>query len=119
MKKWYEKDWGIILLCVMFFPVGLYLVWKKSDWTKRNKVIATLSVIVLAAVGNLSDKSKHSSSTFSDTSSHYSSGTSKCGYCGKEYDKKDGWSTVMRIVQPSPNGSYCSRKCANDFIRSL
>lgn len=42
-QKWFEKDWGIIFLCgvffPVFFPVGLYLVWKKSDWTKNNMII--------------------------------------------------------------------------------
>ena len=30
MKKWYERDGEIILILVLFFPIGLYLVWNKS-----------------------------------------------------------------------------------------
>jgi len=113
-KKWYEKDKGIILLLIFFFPVGLYLVWKKSDWTKRNKVFATVCVALMVGYAQtLPPPPAYSSSN----SSH--SHTKSCGYCGKSYNAKNGWSSVMRIVQQSPQGSYCSRKCATDFLRSM
>ena len=62
-KKWYQKDWGIILLCVLFFPVGLYLVWKKSEWSKRNKIIATVCVILL--IGFSQTQTSPSSTSYS------------------------------------------------------
>ena len=117
MKKWYQKDQGIILLCVFFFPVGLYLVWKKSDWTKKNKVITTVFVIILIVVSQLSDQSTSTYSSTTGSNSTYSSGKSTCAYCSKTYNTKDGWSTVARVIQQSPNGVYCSRKCAVDRWR--
>ncbi len=36
-KPWYEKDFGIILLFIFFWPVGLYLMWKYSEWSTPVK----------------------------------------------------------------------------------
>jgi len=36
-KKWYQKTGGIIALLVLFFPVGLYLMWKHASWNKTVK----------------------------------------------------------------------------------
>lgn len=38
-KKMYEKSWFVILMLVLFFPVGLYLMWKYTEWKKFIKVI--------------------------------------------------------------------------------
>lgn len=46
MKKWYEKTWLIILLLIIFFPVGLFLMWR-SNWNK----IAKISVSIFFAIG--------------------------------------------------------------------
>jgi len=40
-KKWYQKTGGIIVLLVLFFPVGLYLMWKHTSWNKTVKWIVT------------------------------------------------------------------------------
>ncbi|MGY8968809.1 MAG: hypothetical protein ACKVHT_09950 [Flavobacteriales bacterium] len=43
MKKWYERDGEIILILVLFFPIGLYLVWNKSDWSKKYKISSIIN----------------------------------------------------------------------------
>ena len=43
MKKWYERDGEIILILVLFFPIGLYLVWNKSDWSKKYKTSSIIN----------------------------------------------------------------------------
>jgi len=40
-KKWYQKDSGIVLLLIFFFPVGIYLMWKHAKWSKTAKWIVT------------------------------------------------------------------------------
>lgn len=40
-NKWYQKTWGIIALLILFFPVGLYLMWKHASWNKTAKWIVT------------------------------------------------------------------------------
>ena len=81
-KKWYQKDWGIITLLIFFFPVGLYLVWKKSDWSKKNKVIATICIIVLIGLGqtDLGQTSYSSNNSSNNSSSIFG-----------RYDDFSGW----------------------------
>lgn len=57
MKKLY-MDLGVIALLVFLSPVGLYVMFKKSGWSKRAKTIATIIVcaftlIIIAALANL------------------------------------------------------------------
>ena len=30
--KLYEKNWFVVLMLILFFPVGLYLMWKHTKW---------------------------------------------------------------------------------------
>ena len=57
--KIYEKNWFIILMLVLFFPVGLFLMWKNAKWHKTVKII--ISVLFAAAVifSNGSEESKN------------------------------------------------------------
>ena len=54
-----EKNWFIILMLVLFFPVGLFLMWKNAKWNKTVKII--ISVLFAAAVifSNGSEESKN------------------------------------------------------------
>ncbi len=64
-NAWYEKTWLVILLCVIFFPVGLYALWKNSTIRKGWKIGVTV-IIVLIVIANLGDKD--SSKTSADQS---------------------------------------------------
>jgi len=44
----------VILLLFLFFPVGLYLMWAKTNWSKVAKIIVTV-VIALVAVASLAE----------------------------------------------------------------
>lgn len=35
---WYKQTWGIILMLCLFFPVGIYLMFKYSKWNKDVKI---------------------------------------------------------------------------------
>lgn len=41
----------IWVLLIIFFPVGLYLVWAKSNWSKKKKIIVTVIIAILALIG--------------------------------------------------------------------
>ena len=43
MKKWYQSAWIIIFALLIFFPVGLYLLWKYSGWKKSTKIAAIVA----------------------------------------------------------------------------
>ena len=56
-KKIYEKSWFIILLLIVFFPVGLFLMWKYTDWGKGVKwtVTGILAILVVANMAVIGD----------------------------------------------------------------
>jgi len=113
--EWYQKKNGIIIVLILFFPVGLYLMWKHSDWSKKTKLIIT-TIFFIALIVPKGEQNTSFQNTNSSTKVY---GNSSCGYCSKSYKTKDGWSSVMRVIQPSSQGRYCSRKCATEFLKSL
>ena len=55
---WYKRTWGIILMLIVFFPIGLYLLWRYSKWNTTVKGVVTgiVSLFVIAAMaGNGND----------------------------------------------------------------
>ena len=46
-RKWYQTELGIIALLLFFFPVGLYLMWKYSFWTKKTRTYITVILAIL------------------------------------------------------------------------
>lgn len=63
-NAWYEKTWLVVILCIIFFPVGLYALWKNSSISKGWKigVTALISIIVLANLGGNDKKTANSTS---------------------------------------------------------
>lgn len=37
-KKWYQRTGGVILLLLLCFPIGIYVMWKYADWKKGIKI---------------------------------------------------------------------------------
>jgi hypothetical protein len=62
--KWYQKPIFVIILLIVFFPLGLYLMWKNELWTKQTRWIVTgvLALVVIANAG----KNKNGGSNNSD-----------------------------------------------------
>lgn len=40
-SKWYQKTPGIVLLIILFFPIGLFLMWRHATWSTMTKAIIT------------------------------------------------------------------------------
>lgn len=59
--KWYQSDWASILFLFLFFPVGLYLMWKFTTWNKVVKWIIT-GFFGLMILGSVAGGSKTSTS---------------------------------------------------------
>ena len=57
--KIYEKNWFIILMLVLFFPVGLFLMWKNAKWHKTVKIIISVLFAVMVIFSNGNEKSKN------------------------------------------------------------
>ena len=45
-KKWYEQTFWIIFFLVLFWPVGLVLMWR-SDWHVAVKIAVTVVLAVM------------------------------------------------------------------------
>ncbi|MCF0144832.1 MAG: hypothetical protein HUJ79_07065 [Firmicutes bacterium] len=43
-----EKTWFIILLLIIFWPVGLFLMWKNARWNKILKIVITIIIVIFA-----------------------------------------------------------------------
>lgn len=56
---WYENKAAVILWLVLFFPVGLYGIWKSSQFSDKTKWIVTGCLGVLIVIAGLSDDKKH------------------------------------------------------------
>jgi len=46
-KKWYDKAWLVLLLCLIFFPVGLFALWKGKSMNMFWKIVITAVIIVV------------------------------------------------------------------------
>lgn len=55
-KKWYQNEALIILLLLLFFPVGLFLMWKHTNWSPKTKWIVTGVVVVFLLVGSVNQE---------------------------------------------------------------
>jgi hypothetical protein len=64
---WYEKKWMVVLWCILFFPVGLYALWKNSSISKGWKVGVTIlfALIIIANIGGKKESEATSSSSSS------------------------------------------------------
>lgn len=62
-KKWYQKTWAIVLLLVFFFPVGLFLMWKFTNWNKKLKWGITAFFIIMFIIGMVTDDTPQTATT--------------------------------------------------------
>lgn len=70
---WYENKTVVVLLCIFFFPVGLYALWKNSSISQGWKIGVTL-IIVFLVISVMVDDAKDGSQ--SSTSSNNTSAPS-------------------------------------------
>ena len=58
--RFYEKDWFIVLMLIVFFPYGLLLMWKYSKWHIKAKKIISVLIAVMVVIAIFSDGSTES-----------------------------------------------------------
>ena len=54
------KNWVVILLLIVFFPVGLFLMWAKTNWKNKTKIIVTVVIAVLFLLSMVSNLMNYS-----------------------------------------------------------
>jgi hypothetical protein len=80
--KWYQKTSGVIVLLILFFPVGLYLMWKNELWSKQTRWIVTgvFALMVIANASNSNSNNLENSSNSNSTENNQSEEISKQAY---------------------------------------
>lgn len=68
-NSWYEKNWLVILLCIIFFPVGLYALWKNSSISNGWKIAVTcfFGIVILLNIGDNKEVGTNTETTTSAT----------------------------------------------------
>ena len=93
--KWYQKKNGIIIVLILFFPVGLYLMWKHSDWNNKTKVIIT-SLFLIVGIFSKTDESSDSKINESSIYGMYSDFSRwNSSITGKVVVNKDSWMYII------------------------
>lgn len=68
-KKWHEKTGWIIFFLIVFFPIGLFLMWK-SNWKKAPKIIVS-ALYGIALIAYIASPKLESVTLSADTSQIY------------------------------------------------
>lgn len=55
-RHWYDRKITVIVLAVVFFPVGLYGLWKGNTFSQKWKIGLTISVLILALSTNFNQQ---------------------------------------------------------------
>ncbi len=67
--RWYDKIWLVIVLLVVFFPVGLYALWKsssiKNDW--KIGITILIGIILIANLSNTKKSGNSQNTTITTT----------------------------------------------------
>src|SRR5699024_6983492 len=60
-KKFYQKNWFVILTLIFVFPIVLYLMWRHTDWKPKTIKIVTgiVSFIFVLNLFSSNDESKN------------------------------------------------------------
>jgi len=53
-NMWYKRNTGIILMLILFFPVGLYLMWRYATWHMVAKILISVGFIVAIIISQAS-----------------------------------------------------------------
>lgn len=54
-QKWYQKPFGIVLMLILFFPIGLYLMWRYATWPKSAKWVVTGILALFTICGGIAN----------------------------------------------------------------
>ncbi|NFO57014.1 UNVERIFIED_ORG: surface lipoprotein-related protein [Clostridium botulinum] len=46
-EQWYEKAWATVLFLFVFWPAGLYLMWKYRSINKIAKILITIAIVTI------------------------------------------------------------------------
>lgn len=65
-ERFYQKTWFIILMLIIFAPIGLFLMWKYKTWGKAAKIIVTV-VFCFVFIRQISGVAGGGNSSYTDS----------------------------------------------------
>lgn len=65
--KWYYKKWFVVLTLILFFPIGVFLLWKSKSFGKKSKIIITGIFFVFLFIGFISPDEETSTTVTNST----------------------------------------------------
>jgi hypothetical protein len=96
-RSWYQNPLGIIILLILFFPIGLYLMWKYEIWSPNIRWVISGVFALLLTINVKND------SIFTELKSSFSN------VMDNEYKgvyKFDNGTDVKGTITISNNGSF-------------
>lgn len=60
-KKWYQSALFMWVMLVFFFPIGLFLLWRYSEYSKKAKIIITAFFVILTFISLSGNKNRSNS----------------------------------------------------------
>jgi len=52
LKRWYDKIWLVVLFCIIFYPIGLILLWLNTEIRKKTKIVISCLILLLLVMVN-------------------------------------------------------------------
>lgn len=102
-KKWYQKNVSVTIILIIFFPIGLYLMWKHKTYSKTVRIIIS-GIFALLLIGNGDNNENTDQSNDNKVSN-------KTSYLNTESKSKDkSISITKEILTETENKSLLVRK---------
>lgn len=67
-EKFYQKTWFTVLFLILFFPIGLFTMWKYKKFNKVARIVITVLLVFFWSIIVLGDDSDSTDSTSDKTS---------------------------------------------------
>ena len=105
-KKWHQNPPTVIALLILFFPLGIYYMWKNNLWSKKTRIIisAILPLGIILSSGDNSGRNNPTPSliTIEDYKSEI---PGKYSVCESE-DFGMGKTWICMMLELKEDGSY-------------
>jgi hypothetical protein len=76
---WYRRTTAVVLFLVFFFPVGLVLLWMRTDWSAQRRTVVTGIVAVFVLIAAASHGSHPTTTTQLNPTTRVGTGGSSSG----------------------------------------
>jgi hypothetical protein len=67
--KWYYKKWFVVLTLILFFPIGVFLLWKSNSFGKKSKIIISGIIFIIFFIGFISPDEENSTTVTNSANS--------------------------------------------------